>query len=73
MSRVRLDSEWTDAEGLTHAGETVDVDDARPAEPREARIMADGVPPAPPRAGAGPTVDAEDDDAIDIDDTDLGR
>lgn len=28
MARVRLDAEWTDPDGVTHAaGDTVDVDD----------------------------------------------
>jgi hypothetical protein len=75
MSRVRLDREWTDADGTTHAvGETVDVDDDTLAELREAGIVADA--PTPDQGWAGPTARQEDDApeaaARDIDDTELG-
>jgi hypothetical protein len=66
MSRVRLDREWTDAEGITRAGETVDVADSTLPEPGAARIGAAGGPPAPHQAGAGPAAHADDD-------ADLGR
>jgi hypothetical protein len=76
MSRVRLDREWTDAEGVTHAaGETVEVDDDTLTELLEAGIVEaePPAPPAPPQAWAGPTARPEGGDEIDIDDTDLGR
>jgi hypothetical protein len=72
MSRVRLDREWTDAEGITHAGDTVDVAGVL-ADPGAARIGVAGGPPAPHRPGAGPTPHADDGAAIGLDDADLGR
>ena len=76
MAEVRLDKEWTDAAGVTHAaGDTVDVDETTLAEVREAGVIGD----ATDAGWAGPTFagdegDADESDApsADINDTDLG-
>ena len=78
MAEVRLDKEWTDPAGVTHAaGDTVDVDAETLAELREAGIVGDVAD-----AWAGPTFAGDDtggDDTggtdapdADINDTDLG-
>jgi hypothetical protein len=73
MAEVRLDKEWTDPAGVTHAaGDTVDVDEQTLAELREAGIVGDVAD-----AWAGPTFAGDDtggpeDPDADINDTDLG-
>jgi hypothetical protein len=77
MAEVRLDKEWTDAAGVTHAaGDTVDVDAQTLAELREAGVVGD----VTDAGWAGPTftgddtegADDSDGPAADINDTDLG-
>lgn len=81
MAEVRLDKEWTDPAGVTHAvGDTVDVDEQTLAELREAGIVGDvadawaGPTFAGDDTGGDDTGGAEDPDApaADINDTDLG-
>jgi hypothetical protein len=81
MAEVRLDKEWTDPAGVTHAaGDTVDLDERTLAELREAGVVGDAAD-----AWAGPTFAGDDTDgagsdtaddpdapAADINDTDLG-
>ena len=79
MAEVRLDKEWTDPAGVTHAaGDTVDVDEQTLAELREAGVVGDvtdagwaGPTFAGDDTGSGGSDDA-DDAAADINDTDLG-
>jgi hypothetical protein len=73
MAEVRLEQDWTDADGVTHAaGDTVDVDAGTLAELKEAGIVGEEAD-----AWAGPTFagdETADDDAgpaADINDTDL--
>ena len=82
MAEVRLDKEWTDPAGVTHAaGDTVDVDEQTLAELREAGVVGD----VTDAGWAGPTFAGDDTDgggsdaaddpdapAADINDTDLG-
>lgn len=79
MAEVRLDKEWTDPAGVTHAaGDTVDVDEATLAELRDAGVVGD----VTDAGWAGPTFAGDDtgggesddagDVAADINDTDLG-
>ena len=82
MAEVRLDKEWTDPAGVTHAaGDTVDVDEQTLAELREAGIVGDvdrrlGRPDVRRRRHRRRRTPAAADDpdapAADINDTDLG-